>query len=682
MLGARHWKVEGMKDIETRFADLRKKINYHNYRYYVLDDPEISDSEYDLLMKELEGFEKKYPYLISPDSPTQRVGATPLKEFKTVRHTLPMLSLSNCFKEEDLEEFDQRVKKNLKMTGDIEYVAEPKLDGVAVELVYERGKLMVGSTRGDGTVGEDVTLNLKTIKSIPLQLQEISSVKIPDRLEVRGEVFLGKKGFKILNKKREDLGEPLFANPRNAAAGSLRQLDSKITAERPLDIFCYGIGEVSGMTFETHWEILKFLPRLGLKVNHSAYKCKNIKEVMDCYREIQKKRETLNYEIDGVVVKVNSLKLQDRLGTISRSPRWAMAYKFEAHQETTEIKDIIIQVGRTGALTPVAIMEPVKVGGVVVSRATLHNQDEINKKDIRIGDTVVVQRAGDVIPEVVKVIENKRTGKERLFVIPDKCPVCGSEVMRSDDEAASRCMGLSCPAKLKEAIKHFVSKRAMNIDGLGDKLIHQLVEKSFIRDVADLYFLSVADLEGLERMAEKSARNVVSAIQKSKGAGLERLIYALGIRHVGEHIAGVLVNNLGTMEKLMDADEDSLIQVREVGPEVAQSIIYFFKQNVNRNTISRLKKAGVSFTPVKRATNDLEGRTFIFTGGLKHYTREEAKKLVERKGGRVGSSVSSKTDYLVAGDSPGSKLEKAKALGVKIISEREFRKIIEVNYHP
>jgi DNA ligase (NAD+) len=399
---------------------------------------------------------------------------------------------------------------------------------------------------------------------------------------------------------------------------------------------------------------------------------------MDCYQEIKKKRDTLNCEIDGVVIKVNSLKFQDRLGAISRSPRWAMAYKFEAHQETTKIKDIIVQVGRTGALTPVAIMEPIKVGGVVVSRATLHNQDEIDKKDIHIGDTVIVQRAGDVIPEVVKVIEGKRTGKEKRFVIPDTCPVCGSEVMRSNDEAASRCLGLSCPAKLKEAIKHFVSKRAMDIDGLGDKLVNQLVGKGLLQDVADLYSLSVADLEGLERMAERSARNVVSAIGKSRGAGLERLTYALGIRHVGEHMAGVLVSNLGNMEKLMDADEESLMQIREVGPEVAQSIVDFFKQSVNRETINRLKKAGVSFTPVKRATNDLDGMTFIFTGGLEHYTREEAKSLVESRGGKVGSSVSNKTNYLIAGESPGSKLEKAKTLGVKIISEREFRKIIEI----
>ena len=666
-----------MEKVKGYIANLRKKINYHNYRYYIVDDPEISDAAYDHLMRELEELEKQHPELVTSDSPTQRVGAPPLKEFKTVRHTLPMLSLSNCFDQEEVREFDQRIKRFLKTTGDIEYVAEPKLDGVAVELVYEKGGLLVGSTRGDGTIGEDVTLNLKTIRSIPLQLLDTETIRIPDRLEVRGEVFLGKKEFKLLNKKREDSGESLFANPRNAAAGSLRQLDSRITAERPLDIFCHGIGEVSRVRFDTHWDVLDALPQLGLKVNPIRYRCTNIAEVVECYGEIQRKREELNYEIDGVVIKVNDLKLQNKLGTISRNPRWAIAYKFEAHQETTKIKDIIVQVGRTGALTPVAIMEPVKVGGVEVSRATLHNQDEIDKKDIRIGDTVIVQRAGDVIPEVVKVVETKRTGKEKRFIIPDRCPICGSEVIKLDDEAVSRCLGFSCPAKLKETIKHFASKGAMDIDGLGDKLVNQLVDRGLVKDVSDLYFLSIDELAGLERMAEKSAQNVISTIEKSKEAGLERLIYALGIRHVGEHIARVLVRSLGGIKKLMKAHEDDLMCVREIGPEVARSISKFFKQEVNVKTINRLKEAGVSFTPVKKTKKDLEGMVFIFTGGLEHYTREEVKRLVESKGGRVSSSVSNKTSYLVVGESPGYKLEKAKALGVKIISERDFKKIIE-----
>jgi len=669
--------MKGEKKAETHIADLRNKINYHNYRYYVLDDPEISDAAYDRLMKKLEELEKQYPELVNPDSPTQHVGAAPLKECKTIRHIQPMLSLSNCFKEEELIEFDQRIKRFLKIPDNVEYVSEPKFDGVAVELVYEKGRLVSGSTRGDGIIGEDVTLNLKTIRSIPLQLLAVKTIMIPERLEVRGEVFLGKKEFKILNKKREDAGEPLFANPRNAAAGSLRQLDSKITAERPLDIFFHGVGVVSGLRFETHWSLLNVLPQLGLKVSSIKYRCKSIKEVVDCYRKIQEVREALDYEIDGVVIKVNDIALQNGLGTISRSPRWAIAYKFEAHQETTKINDIIVQVGRTGALTPVAIMEPVKVGGVEVSRATLHNQDEIDKKDIRIGDAVVVQRAGDVIPEVVKVIESRRTGREKRFLIPDKCPVCGSEVMRSDDEAVSRCLGFSCPAKLKETIKHFSSKGAMDIDGLGDKLVNQLVDKGLVKDVSDIYFLSVDDLAVLERMAEKSARNIIDAIRKSRSAGLERIVYALGIRHVGEHVAEVLVNNVDNMENLMKADEDRLMCITEIGPEVAKSVVHFFKQKINVKTIGRLRDAGIKFAPVKKIKKGLDNMIFVFTGGLEHYTREEAKELVESKGGRVSSSVSNKTNYLVSGESPGSKLEKAKALGVKIISENEFRHIIK-----
>lgn len=664
--------------VEVRIAELRKSINYHNYRYHVLDNPEISDVAYDQLMRELEELENKYPELVVSDSPTQRVGKAPLKEFETVRHTLPMLSLSNCFKQEEVREFDQRIKRFLKITCDVGYVAEAKLDGVAVELVYEKGKYVVGSTRGDGTIGEDVTRNLKTIRSIPLQLMDTKIIKIPDRLEVRGEAYMGKKEFKLLNRKREDSGETLFANPRNAAAGSLRQLDPRITAKRPLDIFCHGIGEVLGIKFETHLDILHTFSQLGLKVNPVRYMCKNIEEVIDRLSEIEEKRKELDYEIDGAVIKVNNLELQKRLGTISRSPRWAMAYKFEAQQEVTKIKDIIVQVGRTGALTPVAIMEPVKVGGVEVTRATLHNQDEIDKKDIRIGDTVIVQRAGDVIPEIVKVIESRRTGEEKRFVTPDKCPVCGSDVIKSRDEVVTRCLGLACPARLKEAIKHFASKRALDIEGLGDKLAIQLVDKGLLKDVSDIFFLTVGDLAGLDRMAEKSAHNIVTAIEKSKDAGLERLVYALGIRHVGEHNARVIVDSLGSMEKLIKADEDYLTGVREIGPEVARSIVQFFKQEVNIKTINRLKKAGVCFIP-KRVKNkkNLGDMIFVFTGELEKYTREEAKRIVENQGGKISSSISSKTQFLVAGDSPGSKLKKAKELGVKIISEKEFYDLVK-----
>ena len=603
-------------DIVSHIRSLREKINYHNHRYYVLDDPELSDAAFDRLFRELEDLEKQHPALLSSDSPTQRVGAAPLKTFETVRHVLPMLSLANCFTSDEVREFDQRIKRHLKITGDIEYVVEAKLDGVALELVYEQGRLLVGSTRGDGTTGEDVTLNVKTIRSIPLQLFSVEETSIPERLAVRGEVFLGKKEFKKLNAQRETLGESPFANPRNAAAGSLRQLDPKITATRPLDIFCHGLGDVSGVSYATHWNALDSFVKLGLKVNPLRYKCSSINDVIVRYQEIQQMRNDLNYEIDGVVIKVNDCKLQERLGTISRSPRWAIAYKFEAHQEVTTIKDIIIQVGRTGALTPVALMEPVRVGGVEVSRATLHNQDEINKKDIRIGDTVIVQRAGDVIPEVVKVVTSKRTGKERYFVIPATCPVCGSDALKAEDEVVSRCLGISCPAKLKEALKHFSSKGGMNIDGLGDKIVNQLVERDLVRDVADLYFLTLQDLVQMERLAEKSAENLLDAVQKSKGAGLARVIYALGIRHVGEHTAKVLVNSLGDLEQIMNADEAFLVNIREVGPEVARSVVQFFKQKSNRVTIERLKKAGVSLGVVRSDTKkSLQGMTFVFTGG-------------------------------------------------------------------
>ena len=666
-------------DIVSHIRSLREKINYHNHRYYVLDDPELSDAAFDRLFRELEDLEKQHPELLSSDSPTQRVGAAPLKTFETVRHVLPMLSLANCFTSDEVREFDQRIKRHLKITGDIEYVVEAKLDGVALELVYEQGRLLVGSTRGDGTTGEDVTLNVKTIRSIPLQLFSVEETSIPERLAVRGEVFLGKKEFKKLNAQRETLGESPFANPRNAAAGSLRQLDPKITATRPLDIFCHGLGDVSGVSYATHWGALDSFVKLGLKVNPLRYKCSSINDVIVRYQEIQQMRNDLNYEIDGVVIKVNDCTLQERLGTISRSPRWAIAYKFEAHQEVTTIKDIIIQVGRTGALTPVALMEPVRVGGVEVSRATLHNQDEINKKDIRIGDTVIVQRAGDVIPEVVKVVTSKRTGKERHFVFPATCPVCGSDALKAEDEVVSRCLGISCPAKLKEALKHFSSKGGMNIDGLGDKIVNQLVERDLVRDVADLYFLTLQDLVQMERLAEKSAENLLDAVQKSKGAGLARVIYALGIRHVGEHTAKVLVNSLGNLEQIMNADEASLVNIREVGPEVARSVVQFFKQKSNRVTIERLKKAGVSLGVVRSDTKkSLQGMTFVFTGGLEGYTRGEAKRLVEERGGTVSSSVSSKTSYLVAGESPGSKLKKAGELQVNILSVDDFRKLLDL----
>ncbi len=666
------------QDAAGRIAELKTEINYHNYRYHVLDDPVISDADYDRMFKELQELETRHPALVTPDSPTQRIGAAPLKEFKTVTHSTPMLSLANCFTDEEVLEFDRRVKKLLQMkSGEIEYCAEAKLDGVAVELVYQRGSFMVGSTRGDGDRGEDVTANLKTIRSVPLQLLASADLPVPDRLEVRGEVFLARKEFVALNRQREQRGEAPFANPRNAAAGSLRQLDPRITASRPLDILCHGFGRVKGMVLDTHLNGLERLGRLGLRVNPLRYKCAGIGEVLQCYRTILEKRVDLPYEIDGVVIKVNDCGLQNRAGTIARSPRWAIAYKFAARQETTVIRDIAVQVGRTGVLTPVAIMDPVKVGGVEVSRATLHNQDEIVSKDIRIGDTVVVQRAGDVIPQVVSVVVSERTGKEKRFSMPSRCPVCSAQVYKSEDEAAHRCLGFSCPAKLKEALKHFASKNAMDIDGLGDKLIGQLVDKNVVRDAADLYYLRMEDLLSLERMAEKSARNILAAVEKSRDAGLERLIYALGIRHVGEHTAKLMVKHMGSMERLMKADADTLLQIREIGTEVAGSVVRFFQQQANVATIMRLQKAGVSFEAAARQSGSaLEGMTFVFTGTMQEYTRQEATRLVEQRGGKVASAVSDKTTYVVAGADPGSKLNKAGSLGIKIISEEMFKSML------
>ncbi|MFQ6617606.1 MAG: NAD-dependent DNA ligase LigA, partial [Fidelibacterota bacterium] len=547
-------REEAIKRVEV----LRKEINYHNYRYYILDDPEISDSAYDALMRELQEIEAKFPDLVTPGSPTRRVGAEPLEEFGTVRHRIQMLSLDNALNEDEIVEFDERVKRFLGTAEDIRYVAEPKLDGVAVELVYENGYFTQGSTRGDGTTGEDITQNLRTLKTIPLMLIE-RDLPLPTLLEVRGEVYMEEDAFRELNRKREEEGQPLFANPRNAAAGSLRQLDPRITASRPLLIYCYGAGMVDGYTFNSHWEILQTFPRWGLRVSPDVRRCENIYEAIEYYRELEKKRELLAYEIDGVVLKVDSLELQRRLGIRTRSPRWAIAGKFKAKQETTVVLDIQAQVGRTGALTPVAVLRPVNVGGVTVSRATLHNQDEIDKKDVRIGDTVFVQRAGDVIPEVVKVITSRRTGKERPYKLPDRCPACGAEVVRLEGEAVHRCQNLSCPAQLKQGIKHFASKRAMDIDGLGDKLVDHLVEKGLIRDVADLYFLRKEQLASLERMAEKSAQNLLDAIEASKNRPLSRVLNALGIRNVGEHLSTVLAERFGSLENLKRAEREELL---------------------------------------------------------------------------------------------------------------------------
>ncbi|MFQ5864526.1 MAG: NAD-dependent DNA ligase LigA [bacterium] len=663
------------EEAAKKIEELREQLNYHNYRYYVLDDPEISDAEYDRLLRELQDLEKEFPDLITPDSPTQRVGAPPLEAFQTVSHTIPMLSLDNAFGDAEVREFDARVKRLLGSTEDVEYVIEPKIDGVAVELVYDNGIFTVGSTRGDGYVGEDITQNLKTIKSIPLRLIS-REVPVPDKLEVRGEVYYSTSGFVKLNKEREAKGEPTFANPRNAAAGTLRQLDSNVTAQRPLDIFVHSMGEIIGYRCASHFEALNAFKKWGFRINPYIALCQGIEAVIEQCAKIGEIRETLDYEIDGAVIKVNSLELQARVGMRTRSPRWAIALKFEAKQETTQILDILAQVGRTGALTPVAIMKPVKIAGVEISRATLHNQDEIDRKDVRVGDWVVVQRAGDVIPEVVKVITSKRSGKERKYHLPATCPVCGSHVVRLEGEAAHRCQNLSCPAQLKEGIRHFASKGAMDIEGLGEKLIDQLVEKGLIRNVADLYSLTKEQFAGLERMADKSAQNIVDALEASKDVDLARFLYALGIRFVGEHVSRVLAQEFETLDNIKRASRERLLQIYEIGPQVAESVYQFFNEEQNLKTINRLLKSGVSIRlPQAHADEKFAGQTFVFTGALQHYSRDEAERLVESLGGRAASSVSRNTDYVVVGENPGSKAQKARELSITVLSEEEFRKM-------
>jgi DNA ligase (NAD+) len=661
-----------------RIKELRAQINYHNERYYRLDDPEISDAEYDRMMSELNALEKEFAdYVDVSDSPTRRVGAAPLEKFKTVAHLTPMLSLSNAFSETDIREFDARIKRFLGTSENISFVIEPKLDGVAVNLIYEKGILTAGLTRGDGSVGEDVTQNLKTIRSIPLKLIENRDAPIPEEIEIRGEVYIEIDAFKKINKRRLHEGEPPFANPRNAAAGSLRQLDSMITAKRPLDIFCYGISTLKGKSLQNHQEALQTLSGWGFEVNPHIRQVKNIRECIEYYHDMARFRHELPYEIDGIVIKVNSLEVQNRLGTVSRSPRWAVACKFPAIQETTVIENIIIQVGRTGVLTPVALMKPISVGGAMVSRATLHNQDEINKKDIQIGDTVIIQRAGDVIPEVVKVIKSKRNGSETPFKIPDTCPECGSRVVRLEGEAAHRCIGFACPARIRENIKHFASRGGMDIEGLGEKLVSQLLDTKTIEDPADLYYLTKEKLTKLERMADKSAINLLNALEQSKNPPLEKLIFALGIRHVGEHIAKILTREFKTLDGLVNATEERLQTIDGIGPEITESITKFFKETSNQKVIEKLRKAGVKpKETISKESADLSGKSFVFTGTLKSFTRDKAKEIIESSGGDVSSSITKRTDYVVAGESAGSKFDKAKDLEITILDEEEFLKLV------
>ncbi len=665
------------KEILERIQKLREEINYHNYLYYVLDSPVISDEEYDALMHELLYLEERYPEAITPDSPTQRVGAPPSEKFASVPHTLPMLSLDDAFTAQEVLEFEQRVKRLLGTSEELEYTVEPKMDGLAVELVYEKGIFVLGSTRGDGYTGEEITANLRTVRSIPLRLIE-RELEPPERLEVRGEVYISKADFQALNEKRIKEGAPPFANPRNAAAGSLRQLDPNITAQRPLDIFCYGIGQVVGYSFKTQWEILQTLRKWGLRVNSLAKKVRGIRAAIEYHRDLEQRRPELEYEIDGVVIKVNEISFQERLGAKARSPRWAVAYKFEAAQAITRITDILLSVGRTGAVTPVAVMEPVRVGGVVVSRATLHNEDEIHRKDIRVGDWVIIRRAGDVIPEVVKALKERRTGKERPFRMPETCPICGTRLVKKEGEAVWRCPNPDCFPRLVKQLTHFASKGAMDIDGLGPKVAEQLITAGLVRDVADLYSLKLSDLTSLERFAEKSAQNLLDSIEQKKETTLPRFLYALGIRHVGEVTAQILAEHFGSIQALMKASQGDLEAVPGIGPEVAESIVKFFQDPKNQGLLQRLLDSGIRFKDqvLTEAPPDVAGKTFVFTGALSSMTRKEAKDLVKALGGRVASTVGKKVDYVVVGENPGSKYQKARELGITILDEGEFKRLI------
>jgi DNA ligase (NAD+) len=657
----------------TIIKKLRDQINEHNYRYYVLNDPSVSDSEFDQLFQKLKKIEQDHPELITSDSPTQRVGAKPQKEFAEIKHEVPMLSLENGFTDEDIFDFNQRIQDRLHVTHAIEYVCEPKLDGLAVTIIYENGRLVRAATRGDGETGEDITNNIRTIQMIPLHLR---GNDFPSMLEVRGEVYMPKKGFNELNKRAEKNGEKIFVNPRNAAAGSLRQLNPQITATRPLEIFCYGIGVIKGGHLPLlHSEMLADLKKWGFRVNDEVNVVVGIEKCLEYQRNMALKRANLPYEIDGVVYKVNNIADQNKLGFVSRAPRWAIAHKFPAEEVQTTVESVEFQVGRTGALTPVARLHPVFVSGVTVSNATLHNMDEVKRKDIHIGDRVIVRRAGDVIPEVVSVLIEYRPKHAKNIHLPAHCPICHSHVEQIEGEAVARCSGgLFCPAQRKEAIKHFSSRRAMDIEGLGDKLVDQLVDNNMISSAADLYALTLDQLAGLDRMAEKSAQNLLDALDKSKSTTFSRFLHALGIREVGEATAKTLANNFGDLPLLMSATEEELQGIPDIGPVVAKHIASFFAEKHNRSVIEKLLNAGIHWKKIQidKQALPLAGKTFVLTGTMQALTREEAKEKLENLGAKVAGSVSSKTDYVVVGEDAGSKLAKAKQLQIKILDEAAF----------
>ncbi|HSW94009.1 MAG TPA: NAD-dependent DNA ligase LigA [Gammaproteobacteria bacterium] len=667
-------------DHEDEINRLRRQLEEHNYYYYVLDDPRVSDAVYDQLFQQLKKLEADHPECITTDSPTQRVGAKPLREFAEVQHVVPMLSLENAFTDEDILAFDRRIHERLHVSDPIEYTCEPKLDGLAVTLLYEKGVFHRAATRGDGSTGEDITENVRTISSVPLRLR---GDDYPDRLEVRGEVYIPKKGFLELNARAEKNGEKIFVNPRNAAAGSLRQLDPRITASRPLQIFCYGMGFIEKNHLPVSQEqLLTWLKKWGLRVNPETRTVNNIDECLAYYLYLSEKRSKLPYEIDGIVYKVNSVKQQQALGFVSRAPRFAIAHKFPAEEVLTTLEAVEFQVGRTGAITPVARLHPVFVGGVTVSNATLHNMDEVKRKDVHVGDTVIVRRAGDVIPEIVGVIREKRPRDAKIISLPTDCPVCHSHIEQVEGEAVARCSGgLFCPAQQKEAIKHFASRRAMDIEGLGDKLVDQLVENQLIATIADIYFLTFEQLSNLERMAEKSAQNCLDAISKSKKTTLARFLYALGIREVGEATAKQLARHYGDLSKMMVATEEDLQNIPDIGPVVAKHIVSFFSEKHNCDVIEKLLQAGIQWETMK-VTHDLPfaGKTFVLTGTLQTMTRDEAKEKLEQLGAKVAGSVSIKTHYVVAGAEAGSKLAKAEMLGVKVLTEEAFLELLGTSH--
>lgn len=661
---------------KTRIKELKEILEEAAKRYYDEDNPNMSDYEYDMLMNELKAIEKEFPQLITPDSLTQKVGGNVREEFQKVEHEVPLQSLQDVFSYPELRQFDTRIRKQaeeLGMAPDVSYVVETKIDGLSVALEYVKGKLVRGATRGNGTVGEDVTENLRTIYHIPKKLKE--SINII----VRGEVFIGKEDFEKLNEEREIKEEPLFANARNAAAGSLRQLDSKITKARPLDIYIFNVQRVEGKEFTSHYEELAYLDELGFQVIPTRIHCSTIEECIKAIEKIGENRENLSYGIDGAVIKVDHLELREKLGTTFKTPRWAIAYKYPPEKKETILKDIICNVGRTGAITPMAILEPVKVAGSTISKTTLHNEDFIREKDLKIGDHVIIQKAGDVIPEVVETLKQKRTGAEREFMMPEFCPVCGAPAVREEKEAVLRCTGIECSAKLFRNLVHFVSKEGMDIDGLGYSIIQQLLEKGLIQNIADIYSLRLEDIASLKKNGMKFAQNLIDSINKSKKSDLSKLITGLGIRHVGTKSARILAKEYKTMERLMKADEGAMSYLNDIGLITAKSVSSFFRQDQTVDLINRLKKAGVNMQLIEETIidNRLEGKTFVLTGTLENYTRGEAGKIIEKYGGKTSTSVSTKTDYVLAGEDSGSKLTKAQELGVTVITEKEFEEMIQ-----